>query len=90
MYVVEELDPFLEEQIRLAGIKVDGGKDILPLCGELDPGLVARSAARGRRARRRRISWLDSPEPAAEGLPDRPPTLCPGCSHRASSPSSTG
>ena len=42
LYVVEELDPFLEENIRLQGVQVDGGKDILPLCGEFNPGLVAR------------------------------------------------
>ena len=40
--MVEELDPFLEENIRLQGVQVDGGKDILPLCGEFNPGLVAR------------------------------------------------
>ena len=43
LYVVEELDPFLEEILRLKGIKIDGGKDLIPICGELDPGLVARA-----------------------------------------------
>ena len=43
LYVVEELDPFLEEQIRLMGVAVDGGKDLLPICGEFDPGLIART-----------------------------------------------
>jgi indolepyruvate ferredoxin oxidoreductase alpha subunit len=81
LYVVEELDPFIEELIRLQGIQVDGGKDILPLLGEFDPGLVARSlsaaGAPGVEAELLRIV-----EPPAEDLPDRPPTLCPGCSHR--------
>ena len=82
MYVVEELDPFIEDQIRLAGITVDGGKDILPMCGEFDPGLVAR------RLHAAGVPGVDEsllvePVPAAEGLPNRPPALCPGCSHRA-------
>ena len=81
LYVVEELDPFLEELIRLQGIQVDGGKDVLPLLGEFDPGLVARSlSAAGVPGVEAEL--LQTVEPAAEDLPDRPPTLCPGCSHR--------
>src|SRR5665811_2528000 len=47
LYVVEELDPFLEEQIYLMDVKLDGGKDLFSLCGELDPGAVARGLAAG-------------------------------------------
>ena len=81
LYVVEELDPFLEDLIRLQGIKVDGGKDIIPICGELDPGLVARSLhAAG-------VPGVDEsllvvPMPVVANLVGRPPTYCPGCSHR--------
>jgi indolepyruvate ferredoxin oxidoreductase, alpha subunit len=81
LYVVEELDPFLEEQIVYMGVKVDGGKDLLPLLGEFDPGLIARTlTAAG-------VPGADSdlivaPDAGAQGLPMRPPTLCPGCSHR--------
>ncbi len=39
LIVVEELDPFIEEEIRLMGIPVEG-KSIFPLCGELDPTVV--------------------------------------------------
>jgi indolepyruvate ferredoxin oxidoreductase, alpha subunit len=81
LYVVEELDPFLEELIRLMGIEVDGGKDLLPLCGEFDPGLVARTLSTGG-APGVDAGLLELREPAIDGLPDRPPTLCPGCSHR--------
>jgi indolepyruvate ferredoxin oxidoreductase alpha subunit len=81
LYVVEELDPFLEELIRLQGIQVDGGKDVLPLLGEFDPGLVARSlSAAGVPGVVDEL--LQTVEPPPEDLPDRPPTLCPGCSHR--------
>lgn len=72
LYVIEELDPFLEEQIRAMGIAVIG-KEIFPLCGELTPCRV-RAALEGR-----------PQEPAfapGEALPNRPPNMCPGCSHR--------
>ena len=81
LYVVEELDPFLEEQVRLQGVQVDGGKDILPLCGEFNPGLVARLLSEAGVPGVDEGLLLELPE-AAVDLPDRPPTLCPGCSHR--------
>jgi indolepyruvate ferredoxin oxidoreductase alpha subunit len=81
LYVVEELDPFIEEQIRLLGVRVDGGKDVVSMIGELDPGSVAR-ALDGAGAPGATAELL---APAGDPLPDlpgRPPTLCPGCSHR--------
>ena len=72
LIVIEELDPFLEEQIRLAGIDVTHGKDWFSICGELEPSRVANQLT-GAVAER---------ATAAEGLPIRPPVLCPGCSHR--------
>jgi indolepyruvate ferredoxin oxidoreductase, alpha subunit len=70
--VVEELDPFLEEQIKAMGIAVHVGKSTLPLCGEFSQRLV-----------REKITGSAFPvkEPAS-GLIMRPPTFCPGCSHR--------
>ena len=70
LYIVEELDPFLEEQIRAEGIDVCG-KEILPLCGELTPGIIRKA--------------FGLPMPArdeGENLPGRPPNMCPGCPHR--------
>ena len=81
LYVVEELDPFLEENIRLMGVEVDGGKDILPLCGEFNPGLVAKALHGAGVPGVDDSLLLDIPDADAD-LPDRPPTLCPGCSHR--------
>lgn len=72
LVVVEELDPFLEDQIRAMGIAVHLGKNILPLCGEFSQRLV-REKVSG--------SLLPRKEPVA-GLLTRPPTFCPGCSHR--------
>jgi indolepyruvate ferredoxin oxidoreductase alpha subunit len=81
LYVVEELDPFLEEAIRLLGVRVDGGKGLLSLVGELDPGMVARGlTADGAPGARHDFLRLVA-EPVAD-LPGRPPTFCPGCSHR--------
>ena len=81
LYVVEELDPFLEENIRLQGVHVDGGKDILPLCGEFNPGLVAKVLHAAGVPGVDESLMLEIADPDAD-LPDRPPTLCPGCSHR--------
>lgn len=81
LYVVEELDPFLEEAIRLMGVRVDGGKDLLPLWGEFDPGTVARALTLGG-VPGATEALLKAVGQGAEGLPDRPPALCPGCSHR--------
>src|SRR5690606_33839345 len=42
LYVVEELDPFLEEQIRMLGIEVIG-KEIIPKTGELSTEIVRKA-----------------------------------------------
>ncbi len=71
VYVIEELDPFLEEQIRAMGIEVTG-KEIFPYTGEFDPGIIE-EAITGRKSTR------SVPEIR---IPPRPPNLCPGCPHR--------
>lgn len=92
LIVLEELDPFIEEQIRLMGIALftpphngnssysPGAKSIFPLCGELDPQVVRHSAEEAG-------ILPPSPNipasPAALKMPNRPPVLCPGCPHRA-------
>ncbi len=70
--VVEELDGFIEEQVKALGITVHFGKSSFPACGELTSRTI-REAATGTPAACR------LPVP---GLIMRPPTLCPGCSHR--------
>ncbi len=79
LIVVEELDPFLEEEVRLLGLPVHGGKDAFPLLGEFDPDVV--------RAGGRKLGLLPAGEPAptavAAALAPRPPVLCPGCPHRS-------
>ena len=72
LYVVEELDPFLEEQIKAMGIDVTG-KALLPAMNEFDPGII-REAISGPVN-----TGITESLPAA---PLRPPNLCPGCPHR--------
>ena len=87
--VVEELDPIIEETVRLLGLPVIG-KEAIPADGELDQDMVHEALA----------PYLDAPAPdrrapvfppeqrlrplpQAEDLPVRPPVLCPGCRHRS-------
>ncbi len=77
--VLEELDPFIEEAVRLMGIPVEG-KRIFPITGELDPRVVRESAIQ---AGLLPISeHVPLPEVQVGPLPARPPVLCPGCPHR--------
>ena len=91
--VLEELDPFIEDQIRLMGIALyrpeeimaeppyPVTKQIFPIAGELDPAVVRNSG--------RLAGLLSAGENSGivlntAGLPIRPPVLCPGCPHRSS------
>ncbi|MCE5255093.1 MAG: indolepyruvate ferredoxin oxidoreductase subunit alpha [Actinomycetia bacterium] len=81
LYVVEELDPFLEEAIRLMGIEIDGGKELNTLLGELNARLVAASLSKAG-VPGVNEDLLRPLSPEIPDLPGRPPTFCPGCSHR--------
>lgn len=72
LWIVEELEPFIEEQVRAAGIKVTGGKAQLTTLGELTPSMI-KQAITG-------AAPTDAAAPAQ--VPVRPPVLCPGCPHR--------
>ncbi len=71
LIVVEELEPFMEEQIKAAGIDCHG-KDYISQMYELNPEVVRRGV------------FGQEPETAAvDSTPvGRPPVLCPGCPHR--------
>ncbi|MCL6611413.1 MAG: indolepyruvate ferredoxin oxidoreductase subunit alpha [Peptococcaceae bacterium] len=73
--VVEELEPFIEEHVRLLGVPVTG-KDVFSRTGELSPEKVRRSAAGAG------LAEAPPEAAAAPSLPARPPMLCPGCAHR--------
>jgi len=75
--VVEELEPVYEDQIKAAGIKVEG-KQYFGVRGELSPARVAKGLVEA--------GLLSEAPPVAfepEALFPRPPVLCPGCPHRA-------
>ncbi len=73
LFIVEELDPFIEEHVKAMGIKA-AGKDITPMCGELTPDIVDK-ALNGTDKKDIYPAYEDSPVPA------RPPGLCKGCPH---------
>ncbi|OPY83048.1 MAG: 2-oxoacid ferredoxin oxidoreductase [Syntrophorhabdus sp. PtaU1.Bin153] len=74
--IVEELDPFLETEIRALGFNVYHGKDVIPNMFELSPEIIAKS-----------LMAEDYKEPETRvdpnDLPRRPPNMCAGCPHRA-------
>ena len=71
LYVIEELEPFMEEQIKAAGIDCIG-KALVSNMYELNPQRL-REMIFGEKA-----AFKDLPVKAVS----RPPALCPGCPHR--------
>ncbi len=72
LYIVEEGEPFLEEHFKVAGIQVDGGKDLTGLCGEFSVEHIKKVF--GKEVLSGSVSEVEAPA--------RPPALCPGCAHR--------
>ncbi|HYA31703.1 MAG TPA: thiamine pyrophosphate-dependent enzyme, partial [Thermodesulfovibrionales bacterium] len=71
LFIVEELDPFIELHLKAMGIRCRG-KELIPAMGELNPRVV-------------RASVSGEPPPKIFDpvpIPQRPPNLCPGCPHR--------
>ena len=80
LLVVEELDPFLEEQIKARGIACRG-KEIFPAYGELTPAVIERCAAEAGLLPQGAVKGArELPLPELAG---RSPVLCPGCPHRS-------
>ena len=74
--VIEELDPFLEEQVRALGIKVQAHKTELNMM-ELNPDRLQNL----RHELLKDVPKVRAVKPDAS-LPTRPPVLCAGCGHR--------
>lgn len=92
LLAVEELEDFIEERVKVLGIKCDGkrlsSEKLVPAIGELNVDVL--------RQVRRKLEAFDwfpfertetaRPTPTAHNglpvLPPRPPVLCPGCPHR--------
>ncbi len=71
LYVVEELDPFIENHVRALGLDVVG-KEQFSLLGEFSQQTVAEAFGKEAKA----CVSADSP------IPNRPPMMCAGCPHR--------
>lgn len=72
VYVIEEASAYLSDAVKAAGIVPSAPKRPLPRAGELTPGDIR--VAFGAEV----PAHIDAPE----GIPGRPPALCPGCPHR--------
>ncbi|MBQ8800161.1 MAG: indolepyruvate ferredoxin oxidoreductase subunit alpha, partial [Lachnospiraceae bacterium] len=71
LYIFEELEPVIEEQVKSWGIKCIG-KEIFTVQGEYSANML-RKAVLGETAELK----------APAQVPARPPILCPGCPHRS-------
>ena len=71
LYIVEELDPVIEEQVKSWGIKAIG-KEIFTVQGEYSANMIRKAILK---------EELEVKAPPA--APGRPPILCPGCPHRS-------
>ena len=80
LVVIEELDPFIENQIKVMGIECRG-KDIFSACGELPTAVIERSAAKAGILLKEALKGARQVAPP--DIPGRSPVLCPGCPHRS-------
>jgi indolepyruvate ferredoxin oxidoreductase alpha subunit len=71
LYIFEELEPVIEEQVKAMGIKCIG-KEAFTLQGEYSANMLRRVVLK---------EDLKINKPAE--VPARPPLLCPGCPHRS-------
>ena len=71
LYVIEELDPIIENHCKAIGVEVIG-KDLFPMCGEFSQGLVKKLVL-GEEAVTAKLE---------DEIPARPPAMCSGCPHR--------
>lgn len=71
LYVVEEMDPYMERQIKEAGISCIG-KEVIPAYDELNTDII-----------RKAVFGVEAPMLSSEkAAVVRPPALCAGCPHR--------
>ena len=72
LYVIEELDPVIENHLSAIGVQIDGGKDMFSPIGEFSQEIVAKA-----------FGVATEKKPAELGdIPMRPPVMCAGCPHR--------
>jgi len=73
VFVIEELDPYIEQHCKASGVEVIG-KEVFTLLGEYTPSMIKKA-----------VLGVDAPEYITidEQIPVRPPVMCAGCPHRA-------
>lgn len=71
LYIFEELEPVIEDQVKAWGIAKAVGKEIFTIQGEYSANLLRE------RVLGQELSFK------TEEVPARPPILCPGCPHRS-------
>lgn len=72
LYIFEELEPVIEEQVKSWGIAKAVGKELFTVQGEYSANMI-----------REKILGQTLDVAAAAQVPARPPILCPGCPHRS-------
>lgn len=72
LYVIEELDPFIEEHCKAIGLNVIG-KEAFTMLGEYTPAMIKKAVLN--------IDPVECPT-IDENIPVRPPVMCAGCPHR--------
>lgn len=72
LYIFEELEPVIEEQVKSWGISKATGKELFTLQGEYSANMI-----------RERVLGQKCEISAPAQVPARPPILCPGCPHRS-------
>ena len=72
LYIFEELEPVIEEQVKSWGISKAVGKEVFTRQGEYSANLL-----------RERVLGQKISADAPAQVPARPPILCPGCPHRS-------
>ena len=71
LYVIEELDPIIENHVRSLGIEVVG-KELFSILGEFSQATVAKAFGKD----------VNECVSADSAIPARPPMMCAGCPHR--------
>ena len=71
LYVIEELDPFIENHVKALGIDVIG-KEKFSILGEFSQSTIAKAFGKE----------LPESVSADSVIPNRPPMMCAGCPHR--------
>ncbi len=70
LYVIEELEPFIEDTLKAAGIACEG-KSLFSLQGEISVPII-----------KEKFGIADEKGNSPEKVPARPPVMCAGCPHR--------